>query len=63
MEYTEIVPEKNGRKLSVTTRDWDNRECDEMQLTVMQHDSYAFMDLSKKEAKALRDKINEWIEE
>lgn len=62
MGYTEIIKERNGRKLSVNTIKWEDNESDEMQLTVMQYDDEAFIDLTKSEAIALRDKITEWIE-
>ncbi|MGB1295756.1 MAG: hypothetical protein ACPG6V_09765 [Flavobacteriales bacterium] len=62
MEYTEIIEENNGRKLSVNTIDWDGNEGDEMQLTVMQNDDEAFIDISVDEAEALRDRLTEWIE-
>ena len=62
MKYTEVIPESNGRKLSVNTCDWNGKECGEMQLSVMQHDSDSFIDIDKEEARALRDKLNEWLD-
>ena len=61
MKYTEIIEEENGRKLAVNTIDWNGNEGNEMQLTVMQHDDEAFIDLTRNEAIALRDKITEWV--
>ena len=61
MKYTEIIEEEDGRKLAVNTIDWNGDESNEMQLTVMQHDDSAFIDLRRSEAIALRDKITEWV--
>lgn len=62
MKYTEIIPEKFGRKLTVNTCDWDGNECDEMQICIEQDDQDAFIDISREEATKLRDKLNEWLD-
>ena len=61
MKFTEIIKEEDGRKMTVNTCDWDGNECEEMQLSIMQHDDGGFIDLSREEARELRDKITEWI--
>lgn len=61
MKYTEVIPDKFGRKLSVNSCDWNGKECNEMQISVKQDDSDAFIDIDKEEGIALRDKLNEWI--
>lgn len=62
MKYTEIIPEKFGRKLTVNTCGWNGEEIDEMQICIEQDDQDAFIDISRKEATALRDKLNEWLD-
>lgn len=59
MKFTEIIKEE-GRVMTVNTCDWYGNECEEMQLSIMNY-SEAFIDLSREEAQALRDKITEWL--
>lgn len=61
MKLTHIIKEEDGRKMTVNTIGWDGHESDEMQLSIMQHDDEAFIDLRMDEAVKLRDKITEWI--
>ena len=47
--------------MTVNTCDWNGNECEEMQLSIMQDDDGGFIDLSRDEARELRDKITEWV--
>ena len=62
MKYTEVIPEKDGRKLSLNTCDWNGNECREMQISIMDNEGSEFIDISKDEARRLRGKLNEWVD-
>lgn len=64
MEYTEIIKEEEGRKLTVNSIEWGSnppREGYTLQLTVMQHDDEAYIDLNLNEAIVLKEHIEDWI--
>jgi len=60
MKYTVLI-EEGDRKLTVNTCDMYEKESEEMQLVVMQHDDESYIDLSREEAFLLLDKLNEWL--
>lgn len=63
MQLTSLLKRKNGQHMTVNTCDHNLQESDEMQLCIANNGTSAFVDLSKEEAIALRDKINEWVED
>lgn len=61
MKYTEIIEEENGRKLAVNSIQWGGGEGNTIQLTIMQHDDEAFIDLNLNEAIRLKEHLEDWI--